>query len=116
MDSPESRPKVPGSGRTKGTPNRTTKHLKDALLRAADDAHPQGVRGWLVELSENDPKAFASLLARLLPTEQRVESVGPTVVLRDYTGGKSVEDDEGSTPPQRNDKAPVLSSPPSRIN
>jgi hypothetical protein len=109
-------PRHADAGRTKGTPNRTTKHLKEELLRAADDAHPQGVRGWLVELSDKDPKAFASLLARLLPTEQRVESVGPTVVLRDYTGGKSVENDEGSTPPKRNDKAPVLSSPPSRIN
>ena len=86
-------------GRPRGSQNKSTKALKDALLRAADDAHPQGVRGWLVELSDKDPKAFASLLARLLPTEQRVESVGPTVVLRDYTGGKDPMAQESETDP-----------------
>ena len=92
-------PRHAGAGRTKGTPNRTTKHLKEALLRAADDAHPQGVRGWLVELSDKDPKAFASLLARLLPTESKVEQTGPTVVLRDYTGGKGPQAQESETDP-----------------
>ena len=76
-------------GRPKGALNKSTKALKDALLQAADDAHPQGVRGWLVELSESDPKAFASLLARLLPTEQKVEQTGPMVVLKDFSGGKT---------------------------
>ena len=91
--------KPEGSGRAKGQINHSTKRLKDALLRAADDAHPQGVRGWLVELSDKDPKAFASLLARLLPTELRGESVGPTVVLRDYTGGKDPMAQESETDP-----------------
>lgn len=92
-------PRHAGAGRTKGTPNRTTKALKEALLQAADEAHPQGVRGWLIKLSEKDPKAFASLLSRLLPTEARVESSGPTVVLKDYSGGKREGDEAKQTPP-----------------
>ena len=87
------------AGRPKGSLNKSTKALKDALLQAADDAHPQGVRGWLVELSDKDPKAFASLLARLLPTESKVEQTGPTVVLRDYTGGKGPQAQESETDP-----------------
>ena len=87
------------AGRPKGSLNKSTKALKDALLQAAADAHPQGVRGWLVELSDKDPKAFASLLARLLPTESKVEQTGPTVVLRDYTGGKGPQAQESETDP-----------------
>ena len=83
------------AGKKKGTQNRSTKALKEALLRAGDRAggvdakgNPRGVEGWLVELAASDPKAFASLLGRLLPTESKIQTEGPTVVLRDYSGGK----------------------------
>ena len=83
------------AGRKKGSQNRSTRALKEALLRAGDraggvdpDGNPRGVEGWLLELAADDPKAFASLLGRLLPTEQRISGDGPTLVLRDYSGGK----------------------------
>lgn len=83
------------TGRKKGSQNRSTRALKEALLRAGDraggvdpDGNPRGVEGWLLELAADDPKAFASLLGRLLPTEQRISGDGPTLVLRDYSGGK----------------------------
>ena len=87
------------------------------MLRAADEAHPQGVKGWLIELAGKDPKAFASLLSRLLPTEARVESSGPTVVLRDYSGGKreAAEAKETPPPPKNADSEDTI-SPPSAIN
>ena len=104
-------------GRPKGSQNKSTKALKEALLRAADEAHPQGVKGWLIELAGKDPKAFASLLSRLLPTEARVESSGPTVVLRDYSGGKGeVAEAKQTPPPPKNEIAENDISPPSAIN
>ena len=110
--------KPEGSGRAPGQSNHSTKRLKEALLRAADEAHPQGVKGWLIELAGKDPKAFASLLSRLLPTEARVESSGgPMVVLKDYTGGKGEAAEAKQTPPPpKNADSEDTISPPSAIN
>ncbi|MEL5848245.1 MAG: hypothetical protein U7M05_02635 [Candidatus Igneacidithiobacillus chanchocoensis] len=62
------RPKPPraGMGRPAGTPNKTTRALKQALEESFVEVG--GVR-WLVELAEREPKAYASLLAKLLPTQ-----------------------------------------------
>ena len=66
------RPSRPGErrgGRQKGTPNKATTALRDAILAAADEAHPDGKVGYLKWLATNNSGAFASLLARLLPKE-----------------------------------------------
>lgn len=55
-----------GKGRPKGSPNRTTATAKEMILGALSDL---GGQAWLVEQAEADPKAFLSLLARLIPTE-----------------------------------------------
>jgi hypothetical protein len=68
----EFRPSRPGErrgGRAKGTPNRTTQTLKDAILAAADEAHPDGKVGYLKWLAVNNSTAFASLLGKVLPKE-----------------------------------------------
>ena len=53
-------------GRVKGTPNKTTAELRDAVLAALD-----GVGGvsYLEELARTHPAAFVTLLGRLLPTK-----------------------------------------------
>lgn len=66
-------------GRKKGTPNRTTALLKDAILSAAtltgrDGEGAEGLTGYLRMLSQSQPKAFASLLGRVLPLQ--VEGAG----------------------------------------
>ena len=53
-----------GLGRPKGSPNRVTRSLKEALQMSFDELG--GVQ-WLVELGRNEPRAFAMLLAKLLP-------------------------------------------------
>ena len=128
-------PRPPNAGRRKGTPNRSTKALRDALLSAADRAggvdgkgNPKGVEGYLLNLAQDDPKTFAQLLGRILPTESKVENTGPTVVLKDFTGGKGKEpgatsdDRGGSDSPDRTPPPPKEASeldlipPPSKIN
>ncbi len=53
-------------GRKRGTPNKTTVAVKDAILQAFDSV---GGEQYLVQVAENDPKTFCTLLARVLPSE-----------------------------------------------
>jgi len=39
-------------GRAKGTPNKVTQTLREAVELAARDCHPQGLAGWLVERAQ----------------------------------------------------------------
>ena len=76
---PTGRPKgqAKTGGRRKGTPNKTTQLLKDAVLRAAavqgsklskDKKHPPLVR-YLAWLAKEHPPTFGVLLGRVLPMQ-----------------------------------------------
>lgn len=54
-------------GRQKGTPNKLTAALKDMILQAAEQAHPEGTVGYLRHQAVENPNAFMSLLGRVLP-------------------------------------------------
>ena len=57
-------------GRPKGSPNKTTALLKDALLRAADEAGgKEGLVGYLRRQAEENPGPFLSLLGKVLPLQ-----------------------------------------------
>ncbi|MBU2850763.1 hypothetical protein [Acidithiobacillus ferrivorans] len=59
-------PLPPGPGRPKGSPNKITSNVKSMILGALDTL---GGEQWLVESARADPKAFLSLLGRILPSE-----------------------------------------------
>lgn len=66
------RPPNAGKGRIKGTPNKTTRTLKEAILAAAEACGEDGkgkgsLVGYLTGLARRDNKAFASLLGKVLP-------------------------------------------------
>jgi len=66
--------KVAGSrkktgGRKAGTPNKLTALLKDEILQAASDAHPDGRLGYLTEQAKDNPNAFLTLLGKVLPMQ-----------------------------------------------
>ena len=69
-DTGRRKPPRAGQGRPKGSVNKTTKTLKEALLASFETL---GGEEWLVSLAESDPKAYASLLGRLVPSEIGVE-------------------------------------------
>ena len=74
------RPPRAGMGRPKGTPNKTTVALKEAILLAAESAGEDGcgsggLTGYLRSLAVNEPRAFSSLLGRVLPLQ--VSGAGP---------------------------------------
>jgi hypothetical protein len=75
------RPPNAGKGRTKGTPNKTTAILKQAILLAAEEVGEDGkgkggTTGYCRRLALQEPKAFASLMGRILPTQVTGEDGG----------------------------------------
>lgn len=62
------RPKT--GGRTKGVPNKTTALLKDAILRAAENAGgTEGLIGYLEIQAKLNPGPFMALLGKVLPMQ-----------------------------------------------
>lgn len=77
-----SKPPNAGKGRVKGTPNKTTALLKDAIIQAAiavgEDGKGKGeLVGYCKFLAASEPKAFASLLGRVIPMQITGEDGDP---------------------------------------
>lgn len=65
-------------GRQKGTPNRTTALLKDAILEAATQAGGEGeLVGYLTTQAKANPAAFMSLLGKVLPMQIAGDPANP---------------------------------------
>lgn len=60
----------PGPGRPKGIPNKTTALLKDAIIKAAEEAGGEnGLVGYLVLQANTNPQSFLPLLGKVLPLQ-----------------------------------------------
>ncbi len=66
-----------GKGRRKGSVNKTTAALKDAILNAFNEV---GGVDYLVTLAKTDPRTFAALLGRVLPLTVAGDSDSPLTV------------------------------------
>lgn len=70
-------------GRPKGTPNRITAIIKEALMESFDRV---GRAEYLVRMAEEEPKAYLQLLAKVLPheiqAEMKVTDARPPLVKR----------------------------------
>lgn len=80
---PKGTPKT--GGRQKGTPNKNTSLLKDAIIEAAESVGEDGqgkgsLTGYCKYLAISEPKAFAGLLGRVLPTQITGDAENPLVV------------------------------------
>ncbi len=62
-----------GMGRKKGVPNKITALLKDDILTAAANAHPEGRVGYLTQQAQENPTAFLTLLGKVLPMQISAE-------------------------------------------
>lgn len=71
------------TGRKKGTPNKTTALLKDAILKAATNAGGnEGLVGYLQMQATLNPGPFMSLLSKVLPMQVTGEDGGPIRITR----------------------------------
>lgn len=69
------------TGRAKGTPNKTTALLKDAILKAAEEAGGKdGLVGYLATQAKDNPGPFMALLGKVLPMQVTGEDGGPVQV------------------------------------
>ena len=57
------------TGRAKGTPNKTTALLKDAILRAAEKAGDGDIVEYLTLQARVNPGPFMALLGKVLPMQ-----------------------------------------------
>lgn len=76
----------PGPGRPKGSPNKTTALLKEAIIKAAEEVGEDGqgkgdLTGYLRFLAKGEPKAFAGLLGKVLPMQVTGEDGGALQVI-----------------------------------
>lgn len=56
-------------GRPKGSQNKTTALLKDAILKAAENAGNGDMVEYLTQQAKENPGPFMSLLGKVLPTQ-----------------------------------------------
>lgn len=69
-------------GRKKGTPNKHTALLKDAILAAGANAGKgEGLEGYLTSQAVLNPNAFLSLLGKVLPLQIAGDKDNPVGVL-----------------------------------
>lgn len=66
-------------GRQKGTPNKSNALVRDAILQAGADAHPNGLAGYLTNQAMLNPTAFMTLLGKVLPTQVTGDPDNPVV-------------------------------------
>lgn len=69
-----------GKGRPKGSPNKTTAILKDAILQAATNAGGGDMVSYLQRQAEENPGPFMSLLGKVLPMTVTGDKDNPLTV------------------------------------
>ena len=92
---PKRLPPAAGIGRVKGVPNKTTQLLKDAILKAAEQAGNKvgndGLVSYLEVQAVENPGPFMSLLGKVLPMQITGEG-GGEIVIRATIGGHAKND------------------------
>lgn len=84
VDQPKVRLDRSKTGRKKGTPNKTTALLKDAILKAATDAGNGDMAKYLHIQALANPGPFMALLGKVLPMQIQGDPANPvfTVIER----------------------------------
>jgi hypothetical protein len=68
-------------GRKKGTPNKVSALLKDAILTAAEEAGgKEGLIGYLRQQAKNNPAPFMGLLGKVLPMQIAGDQENPVQI------------------------------------
>ncbi len=71
----------PGPGRPKGVSNKTTTAVKDMVIGALNGAHPEGGMAYLIEQAGKNPKAFLTLVGKVIPLDVNANLSGQVGLL-----------------------------------
>ena len=80
-------------GRAKGTPNKVTQTLREAVELAARDCHPQGLAGWLVERAQGgvqDRQIFANMVGKVIPIQVNQAVSGGVSISLNWLGSRNI--------------------------
>ena len=72
-----------GPGRPKGSKNKATQAIKDMVLGALE---AKGGQEYMERQADENPNAFMSLVAKILPTQVTGDDAGPVQVDAKYSG------------------------------
>ena len=75
----------PGPGRPRGSSNKSNRLLKEAILQALDEAHPNGAVAYLKEQAELNPGPFLTLIGKVLPLQVSGEG-GDAIAIAVFKG------------------------------
>lgn len=80
-------------GRPKGTPNRVTRTIREAVEMAAKDCHPKGLAGWLVERAQGslgDRQIFAAMVNKAMPLQVQANVDGGIRLELGWLAGRQI--------------------------
>lgn len=66
-----------GKGRPKGSANKLTASVKDAIANAFEEV---GGQAYLVKIANTDPKTFCALLGKVIPVQLAGDGDNPVVI------------------------------------
>ena len=80
-------------GRPKGTKNKVTKTIREAVEKAATLCHPGGLAGWMIDRANGgiqDRQIFAGLVSKVIPLQVQAHVDGGIRIELGWLGGRSV--------------------------
>lgn len=94
-------------GRKKGTQNRVTRTIREAVEKAARDCHADGLAGWLVERAQGslgDRQIFAQMVNKAMPLQVQAQVEGGVQIQLSWLGGRQI----GTTVAQSAEQRPQV--------
>jgi hypothetical protein len=78
----------------RGAPNHLTTDLKEMILQAGTQAHPDGLVAYLKKVAIEHPPAFLTILGKIIPTQVQAEvAATQEIVVRGGLPKMPTEDD-----------------------
>ena len=92
------------AGRQKGSVNKVTRTIREAVEKAARDCHPEGLAGWLIERAQGgiqDRQIFAQMVNKAMPLQVQANVDGGIKLELSWLGGRSIGTTTAQIPEQR---------------
>lgn len=94
----------PGPGRPKGLANKVTRTIREAVEKAAQDCHADGLAGWLIERAQGgiqDRQIFAQMVNKAMPLQVQANVDGGIKLELSWLSSRSIGTSTAQIPEQR---------------